>query len=155
VVVRRAVFYTMSLLLLLPLALFWGGCSEGDESSGWSSSELRWLTGEEKEKAIEIALSTSQSLSQLENTDVYEVEIDWMAEIQDDSGLHYWEFFEYEIVESGVPDDVPGSAIFYPCVHIVFGEPAQWLSQTAVALEAEKVVFLIGSPPRGITIDGS
>ena len=137
------------------LALSSGGCGEVTGDSGWSSGELRELTGEEKEKAIVIALNTSQALSQLETTDVYEVKISWLAEIQDDSGLHYWETFEYEIVESGIPEDVPGSAVFYPQVHIVFGEPAQWLSQTAVDLETEEVVFLIGSPPRGITIDGS
>jgi len=128
---------------------------------------LRWLTEEEKAKAIEIALSAPTALEWRQKESQYETSIDWIALNPSPSGEGYTGYrrFEYEIVEEGIPRGtvdvtppgsaerivsvgVPEDAEIYPNVTIRFGEPAEWIVSVAVDLEAEKVVYDEGYPFR-------
>jgi len=121
---------------------------------------LRWLTEEEKEKAIEIALSAPAALEWQQKESQYETSIDWIALNPSPSGEGYsgYRRFEYEIVEEGIPRGtvdvtppgsserivfvgVPEDAEIYPNVTIRFGEPAEWIVSVAVDLKTEKVVY--------------
>ena len=128
---------------------------------------LRWLTEEEKEKAIEIALSAPAALEWQQKESQYETSIDWIALNPNPSGEGYsgYRRFEYEVVEEGIPRGsvdvtppgsperivsvgVPEDAEIYPSVNIVFGEPAKFIVSVAVDLKAEKVVYDEGYPFR-------
>jgi hypothetical protein len=144
----------LTAVLLVGITLVVGGCAkslpeEGNElpltldNSIWFSDSLRWLTDDEKDRLIEIALSTPEALRQLEEESVYKAEVNWIA--VDNST---WWKVDYEAVESGIPAYVPQSAVFYSHVLIRFGEPEQWQVMVAVDLDTEKVVFVEENPAR-------
>ena len=70
---RQWLRFTMILLVLI--AFLAGGCAPKSDMD--EESNLRWLTDEEKSKAIEIALSTPEAPSLLEQQEVYTAEVDW------------------------------------------------------------------------------
>jgi hypothetical protein len=147
----------LAVVLLMGIALVVGGCSESPpeeyneppenteefENPRWFSDSMRWLTDDEKDKVIEIALSTSEALRELEEESVYKAEVDWIA--MDNST---WWVLDYETVEAGIPAYVPKSAVIYPRVLIHFGEPEQWQVMVAVDLDTEEVVFVEENPAR-------
>jgi len=87
---------------------------------------LRWLTDEEKERVIEIALNTPEALSLLEKYSQYETRVNWVA--------ISWLFnhaaelgkLDYESVDKGIPATVPESAEFYSQVEIYIGGPPDY-----------------------------
>ena len=128
---------------------------------------LRWLTDEEKERAIEIALSTPAALEWQQRESHYTTRINWIALIPSSSGEGYsgYRIFEYEIVEKGIPRGtvdvtppgsperivsvgVPEEAEIYPDVTISFGEPAEWIVSVAVDLEKREAVDTNSYPVR-------
>jgi len=126
---------------------------------------LRWLTEEEKEKAVTIALSTPQAQEWAQKENQYQTAISWIALNLNTEGEGYsgYRKFEYEIVTEGIPRGtvditppgsservvsvgVPEDAEIYPDVTIWFGEPAEWIVTVAVDLEAGKAVYTEGYP---------
>ena len=145
---RQWLRFTMILLVLI--ALLAGGCAP--KSNINQEPNLRWLTDEEKSKAIEIALSTPEATSLLEQREVYTAEVDWIAIGWDGSRATWWHVLDYDVVAEGVPEFVPESAVIYPKVFLRFGDPVQQQVMVAVDLEAEETVlvegpYVPGAPP--------
>ncbi len=172
--------------LLVITALLMGGCAQPTPSpqptpvTGVLPAEhptdfpenLRWLTEEEKARAVEMALDTPAASEWRQNESVYTASIGWIALTPGSPGEGYsgYRIFEYEIVAEGIPRGViditpegspekivsagvPENAEIYPNVTLRFGEPAEWQVSVAVDLEANKVVFNEGYPTRkGIKI---
>ena len=133
---------------------------------------LRWLTDEEKARAIEMALNTPKAQEFLEKESEYATRLSWAALFPSSTGEGYsgYQIFEYEIVAEGIPRGViditperspekivsvgvPDDAEIYPNVTLRFGEPAEWQISVAVDLKANKVVFNEGYPAgKGIKI---
>ena len=178
---RERLWIALSLLLIAVLAA--GGCVKTTpkiqpapapvsevlpaEHGTDFPENLRWLTEEEKEKAVEIALGASVAQEWRQRESQYETFIDWIALNPSSSGEGYsgYRRFEYEIVAEGIPRGtvdvtppgsperivsvgVPEDAEIYPNVTIRFGEPAKWIVSVAVDLGAEKVVYDEGYPFR-------
>ena len=61
--------------LLVAVALLMAGCAGHPEGM----KTLRWLTDNEKDRVIEIALNTPEALRYLENESKYEIEVRWVA----------------------------------------------------------------------------
>ena len=156
--VRKRLWLAVS--LLVALALLVGGCTgpppeerasppanpEALENPRWFSDSLRWLTDDEKDRLIEIALNTPEALRQLEKESLYKTEVNWMA-----MNNSTWWKLDYEAVESGIPAYIPQSAVFYSHVLIRFGEPERWQVMVAVDLDTEKVVLVEENPARNGT----
>jgi len=128
---------------------------------------LKWLTEDEKVRLIEIALNTPKAQECLEQESEYTTRLSWAALFPSSTGEGYsgYQIFEYEIVEKGIPrgtvDVTPeGSpekivsvgvqedAEIYPCVHIHFVEPSEMIVKAAIALEANKAVYVDYYPQR-------
>ncbi len=107
------------------------------------TKNLKWLTEEEKDKVIEIALSTPEAIEATERYGVYRTSLSWVAIKQNVSrGGSSWSF-DYEKVEN-IPEMIPEDAKFYSRVEILFGEPEQLLMRIAVDLDTEKAVRVDG-----------
>jgi len=128
-------------------------------------ANLRWLTEEEKQKALKIALNTPQAQEQLKQESRYKTDIGWIALNPNPEGEGYsgYRKFDYEIVAEGIPRGkvditppgspervvsvgVPDDAEIYLDVIIWFGEPAEWIITVAVDLKAEKAVYVESYP---------
>jgi len=126
---------------------------------------LKRLTEEDKQKALEIALSTPEAQEQLKQESKYKTDIGWIALNPNPEGEGYsgYRKFDYEIVEEGIPrgevditppgsservvsEGVPDDAEIYPVVTIWFEEPVYWIISVAVDLKAKKVVFTESYP---------
>jgi hypothetical protein len=115
--------------------------SEGSHPEGMES--IRWLTDEEKDKVIEIALNTPEATDMSKEYGVNKTGISWVAiEWQNGVSMHG---FDYEMV-SKVPDNVPETAEFYSRVEIYFGEPERVLMEVAVNPDTCKVARIITHP---------
>jgi hypothetical protein len=101
-------------------------------------SDLQWLTEEEKNTVIEIALDTAEANGWLGNEDKYRVGLSWKA-IWDGG----YRVFPYEVVEEGFPSYVPAeeAEFIYPNVTIWPGEPAETVISIAVDLDRKEVVY--------------
>jgi len=165
--------------LLVVVALLVGGCRESSPEQQPSPvsavlpaehptdfpKNLRWLTEEEKDRVIKIALSTPVAVEWQQKESQYKTSIGWIALEPNPEGegySGYWQF-EYDIVEKGIPRGtvdvtppgspekmvsvgVPEEAEIYPNVTIWFGEPAEWVVSVAIDLETGKVVYVEGYP---------
>jgi len=149
--VRKRLWVVASLLVV---ALLVGGCTEPapeernepplpSENARWFPDSLRWLTDDEKDRLIEIALNTPEALRQLEKESVYRTEVNWIAM----NNSTRW-MLDYETVESGISAHIPQSAVFFPPIRIRFGEPERWQVMVAVDLDTEKVVLMAENPAR-------
>ncbi len=168
---RRLVCLVTGLLFIVPVV---SGCTEtapSPQPAPVSSvltrenptdfpKSLRWLTEEEKAKAIEIALNTPAALEWRQKESQYKTNIGWVALHPSPEGKGYsgYRKFDYEIVEKGIPRGtvditppglperivsigVPEDAEIYPDVTIWFGEPAKWIVSVAVDLGSGKAVY--------------
>ena len=113
---------------------------------------LRPLTDEEKEKTVAIAMETPEAQELLQEWGEYTTRLQWIVMYREPSGEGYaaYQWFEYEIVETGIPiykssnrvinqpDD--SNAEIYPNVHITFGEPAAYMLAVAVDTEKETAI---------------
>lgn len=108
-------------------------------------SNLRWLTDEEKRRAIELALHTREAKARLKKESTYRIGLSWQA-IWDGG----YRVFPYEAVVEGIPLYVPESEskTIYPSVTIWFGEPAEHVVSVAVDLKRGKVVSSDSYPMR-------
>lgn len=158
----REVLY-LGISLILIATVFASGCSESPpeeyneppespeefENPRWFSDSMRWLTDDEKDKVIEIALNTPEALRQQEGDSIYKTELGWIAIVWEDSESATWWALDYETVETGIPAYVPKSAVIYPRVLIHWGEPEKWQVMVAVDLETEEAVLVEENPARG------
>jgi len=101
-------------------------------------SSLQWLTDEEKNTVIEIALNTAEANRWLGKEDKYRIGLSWKA-IWDGG----YRVFPYEVVEEGIPSYVPEAEaeLIYPNVTIWPGEPSKTVISIAVDLDKKKVVY--------------
>jgi hypothetical protein len=101
-------------------------------------SNLRWLTDEEKNTVIEIALSAAEANGWLETEDEFHISLSWRA-----LWAGGYRVFPYEAVVEGIPLYVPESESkdIYPNVHISLGEPAENIISVAVDLDTKEVVY--------------
>jgi len=121
------------------------------EGPGWfpeNDQNFRQLTDSEKDKVIEIALSTPEVLKWLGKESKYKIRLAWAAIVWENSGYSVWQSLDYEVVDSGIPAYVSKESNFYPEVVIHFGEPEQWVFQVDIDLETEKVVLVQEYPTR-------
>ncbi|MBI2853107.1 MAG: hypothetical protein HYX84_08460 [Chloroflexi bacterium] len=126
---------------------------------------LRELTDEEKQKAINIALATPEAQEQLKQSSNYTATIGWIALFPNKEGEGYsgYKKFDYGIVKEGIPRGevdvtppgspervvsigVPEDAGIYPVVDIGWREPLWWNMSVAIDLKTEKVVFIENYP---------
>ncbi len=116
-------------------------------------SGLRNLTDAEKEKVIQIALKTPEAKSALETYGIYKAEFQWAAIVWEGSVIKEHRVINYDIVEWGIPPELPASAIIYPHILFHFGElePAypegRYLVDVTVDLVNEKAVGLVVTHP--------
>ena len=103
-------------------------------------SSLRNLTDAEQRKAIQIALNTPETTAETTKNSPYKVELDWVGIVW--RGSHAAEIWglDYNVFETGIPSNVPSSAVIYPRVILYFGEPEYLLVRVAVDLTTEKAV---------------
>ncbi|MFC1870631.1 hypothetical protein ACFLYE_05145 [Chloroflexota bacterium] len=127
------------LLLPIILIILVSGCA--GHPKGWESP--RELTNNEKDRIVEIALNTPEVLKQLETNKQYKTsDVDWIAIVWDNSQWSaYWRIRpEWETDPNY--NLVPESAVFYPAVTVILGDPEVWQITVAVDLDTEKSVFI-------------
>jgi len=119
------------------------GPTPATETHPKGMENLRWLTNDEKDKVIEIALNTPEAIETSKKYPVSKTSIGWVAiEWQNGVGMHG---FDYEMV-SEVPDNVPETAEFYSRVEIYFGEPERVLMRVAINPDTCKVARIMTHP---------
>jgi hypothetical protein len=113
---------------------------------------LKQLTDGEKDKAVAIALETREAQELFQKYGEYTTRLQWIVMYRDPSGegCAAYQWFEYEIVETGIPiykspnrvinqaDDE--NAEIYPNVHITFGDPAEYMLSVAVDMKKETAI---------------
>jgi hypothetical protein len=114
-------------------------------------SRFRPLTEEEKDKAVQIALSTQEASYWLQQGFRYTTSIGWVGIVWANSRVSEVAAFDYNAIEKGIPPTIPQSAVVYPWIHLYFGEPPKIDIMAAVDLSTDKVVhslsFSLKSPP--------
>jgi len=158
--VRKGLWLAASLLVVI--ALLAGGCVGHPRGM----KDVRWLTEDEKNRVIEIALGTPEASGRLkEYGSQYTASLGWVAIVWGNSEYSEWRSFDYDIVETGVPrgtveinpegssekirvEGVSGSAEFYAWVVINFGEPPEWQVYVAVNPDTGKVALVEENPFR-------
>ena len=148
--------------LLVAVALLVGGCVGQPRGM----KDVRWLTEDEKNRVIEIALHTPEAeRAREEYGPQYTASLDWVAIVWGNSEYSEWRSFDYDIVETGVPrgtveinpegssekirvEGVSESAEFYSWVVINFGGPPQWQVYVAVNPDTGKVALVEENPFR-------
>ena len=130
--------YITLVVLLICLFLVFVSCTK--------ASTLRNLTEEEKSRAIQIALNTSEAQAQLEQGITYKSDLNWVAIVWQFSRASEIHVFDYDEWETGIPSNIPRSAVIYSWVGLTFGEPERLLVGVAVDLATGKAVFVQSFP---------
>lgn len=108
----------------------------------------RLLTAEEKEKVVEIALKTPEALKQMEKFDQYDIALDWVAIVWENSEVSEWRVIDYDWKND--PNFSLGSAgaEYYSEVLINFGDPHKWQVYVAVNPDTGRAVYVQENPFR-------
>jgi hypothetical protein len=105
---------------------------------------LRWLTDEEKDKVIEIALNTPEAIEIGKEYGINRTSISWVAIVWRYNASELWGL-DYEMAGK-IPDNVPKSAEFYSRVDVYFGEPERALMRVAVNPDTGEVAHVETHP---------
>jgi hypothetical protein len=124
----------VALLLILAVTLVGGSCHR--------ARVLTSLTDAEWEKALQIALETPEVKMQIENNIPYKTQRGWVGIVWKFSHAAELWGIDYGTPESNIPPEVPGSAVIYPQISLLFGEPERLLIRVAVDLAAQKAVHI-------------
>ncbi len=147
----------LSMIFIALVSLLVGSCRQ-DGSQSKTDSETastghprgiaspRLLTGEEKEKVIESALKTPEALKQMGKFAQYDVALDWVAIVWENSEVSEWRVINYDWKNDPNFGLVSGGAEFYSEVLINFGEPHTWQVYVAVNPDTGKAVFVQENP---------
>ncbi len=132
----KKLWRTAGLLVLVAVFLA-GGCV------GWPRGvgSPRWLTDEEKERAVAIALNTPEAVMTGENYDVCKTDFSWVAIVWRARHAAEIHGFDYGMVDN-IPDSIPQAAELYLRVEIYFGEPEQVLVGVAVNPDTGEVAHV-------------
>ncbi len=139
-VVRKKLVFV--LLLAIGILLAFVACTK--------ASTLRNLTEEEKARAIQIALNTSEAQAQLEQGITYKSDLNWVAIVWRFSRASEIYGFDYDAWETGAPSNIPRSAVIYSRVSLTFGEPERLLVEVAVDLATAKAVWVQSHPLKSL-----
>lgn len=134
--------YITLVVLLICLFLVFVSCTKASTS--------RNLTEEEKSRATQIALNTSEAQTQLEQGITYKSDLNWVAIVWQFSRASEIHAFDYDEWETGIPSNIPRSAVIYSRVSLTFGEPERLLVEVAVDLATGKAVFVQSFPLKSL-----
>jgi len=140
--VRKGLSLAASLLVVI--ALLMGGCVRNSGHPEGMKS-LRWLTDDEKDKVIEIALSSPKALYYKTGYSRYEVELQWIGVTWENSEPSSIGIVEYEWMDEATELFQEEEAVF-PGVRIYFGELPELSLDVAVDLETETAIDLLALP---------
>ena len=127
-------------LLVIP-ALLVGGCA--GHPKGMNS--LRWLTDDEKDRVIEIALNSPKALEWKKRESKYEVELEWIGITWANSETSSVSTYHYEEMEKAKELFQRSESVF-PGVRIYFGEPPEWSVDVAVDLDTKTAIDALDLP---------
>jgi len=132
------VMWLTGITLLTVASLLLSGCAGHPKGL----DKPRYLTDDEKDTVVKIALGTPQGQKQLETASPYTTAVNWLAVIWD--GPNWSAYYHVDSNWENDPNlnNVPASAVYYPYVIIRFMEPASWQIATAVDLNTGKVVLV-------------
>lgn len=151
--------FWLSMIFIVLVSLVVGGCKQ-DNSQSKTDSETtsaghpkgiagpRLLTGEEKEKVIESALKTPEALKQMEKFTQYDVALDWVAIVWENSEVSEWRVINYDWKNDPNFGLSSAGSEFYSEVLINFGDPHKWQVYVAVNPNTGKAIFVQENPFR-------
>jgi predicted small secreted protein len=122
--------------LLAVLALLFAGCSAHVKGM----DDVRALTDAEKDRAVEAALATPEAVAALADYGAYTTQFRWVAMYWYGNKAVMW-WMDYDVIEGGLPADIPEEIEYYIEVDIKFGEPTQYELRVAVNPETGKVAY--------------
>jgi hypothetical protein len=122
--------------LLAVLALLFAGCSAHVKGM----DDVRALTDAEKDRAVSVALGTPEAEAAAQEYGAYTTLLRWVAMYWYGNKAVMW-WMDYDIIEGGLPADIPEEIEYYIEVVIKFGEPAQYELRVAVNPETGKVAY--------------
>lgn len=134
--------------LLVAVALLVGGCSAEPES-------IEPLTDGERERLVEIVLAVPEVSEQVEKGSLYELEVKWVALVQEGSEVVDWGVLTDEEVEMGIPHGFLSSVTIYPGVLVHFLSPERLQYVVVVDLDEEEVMHVEMvpiNPVEGLTL---
>jgi len=141
--VRKGLWLAASLLIIM--ALLVGGCVGRPRGI----KRVRWLTEDEKNRVIKIALHTREAERAREGYGPqYTASLGWVAIVWGNSEYSEWWGLDYEWETDPNFSLIPESAEFYSWVVINFGEPPQWQVYVAVNPDTGKVALVEENPFR-------
>jgi len=137
---KKGLWWAASLLVVV--ALLMGGCA--GHPKGMKS--LRWLTDDEKDRVIEIALNSPKALEWRRRESKYEVKLEWIGITWANSEPSGVITYPYERMEKVSEELFQSSQAVFPGVSIYFGEPPQWEVNVAVDLDTETAIDALDLP---------
>ena len=143
--------------LILALVALVAGCTHDprtiriDHAGAKGFDNPQELTDSQKQRVMEIILSTPEAKKQPPTQSIYMTRLMWAAIIWDNSHYSYMYSVGLEDIEAGLNyEAVPESAAWYPGATLYYGDPqapaAEWLIQAYVDLDADKVVYINSLP---------
>jgi hypothetical protein len=105
----------------------------------------RALSENEKDLAVNIAVSSSELENYLEQNGIFQTEIKWLARLCDESGSCTGWQIDYNWQEDAGFSEVPEAAVWYPAVTVQFSESQKSVFM-AVDLNRESVVYIQRTP---------